>query len=126
MCIDDHPLLVDALERRLSQEPDFGTMFRVQDYAHVVAEAVAHHPSLILLDHTLPGGLEGFVVLEELVRTLPESRVIIFTGDATRELAAVALSRGAWGVVSKGVMPERLLRALRDVLGGEAVVALDP
>ena len=124
MCIEDNAMLVDALERLLALEPDFGGMHRVADYARVTSEAVAHDPSLILLDLHLPGGLDGLTVLDELLSTLPGARVIIFSGDPRGDVAAKALSRGAWGFVSKGVLPERLVRAMREVLSGEAVVAL--
>lgn len=125
MCIEDNTQLVDALEQRLRMEHDFGEIHRVRDFTRLAVEAEMNRPTLILLDLDLPGSIDGLDVLDELVRTVPEARVIIFTGNPRDSLATSAMARGAWGYVSKGVPPERLLRALRDVLAGDAVVLFD-
>lgn len=125
MCIEDSTQLVDALERRLRLEHDFGEMHRVRDFARVAEEAELSRPSVILLDLALPGGIDGLAVLDELVKTVPKARVIIFTGNSRNSVATSAIAQGAWGYVSKGVTPARLVRALRDVLAGEVVVVFD-
>jgi two-component system, NarL family, response regulator FusR len=125
LCIDDNLLLVDALERRLTLEPDFAAFYRVDDFASSAAVVVAHHPSLVLLDIDLPGGTDAMLLLEDIVRLAPESRVIVFTGYPQGSLISQAMSRGAWGFVSKGVPSDRLIDAIHRVRAGEAVIELD-
>jgi len=100
-------------------------MHRVLDFARAADDAAAHHPSLILLDVDLPGGVDSLSLLGELVRRAPESRVVIFTGYPSGALAMRAMARGAWGVVSKGVRSDRLIRAIHRVLAGDAVIELE-
>lgn len=125
LCIDDNLLLVDALERRLALEPDFTALFRVEEFAKAASAVVSHRPSLVLLDIDLPGGVDAMTLLEEIVRTAPESRVIVFTGYPQGSLVSRAMSLGAWGFVSKGVPSDRLIAAIHRVRSGEAVIELD-
>lgn len=125
LCIDDNLHLVDALERRLALEPDFLALYRVEDFAQAANAVVAHRPSLVLLDIDLPGGVDAMVLLEEIVRAAPESRVIVFTGYPQGSLVSRAMSIGAWGFVSKGVPSDRLIAAIHRVRAGEAVIELD-
>lgn len=125
MCIEDNAALVDSLERRLQMEPDFGGLHRVRDFTTVTTEAEARRPSLILLDLSLPGGLDGLTLLDDLVQHIPDAKVVIFTGNPSPSVAATAIARGAWGYVSKGVSSARLVAALRVALGGDAIVELE-
>ncbi|HEX6314864.1 MAG TPA: response regulator transcription factor [Gemmatimonadaceae bacterium] len=125
MCIDDNVLLVDALERRLNLEAGFDAMYRVDDAATAVQDAVRLKPSVILLDMDLPGGIDAMVLLDEIVASVPDSRVLIFTGYPSGDLVRRTMSRGAWGFVSKGTTSDRLIAAIRQVVAGQAVIELE-
>lgn len=125
MCIDDNVLLVDALERRLALEPGFRGFHRVDDLSACAAEVQRVRPSVVLLDIDLPSGIDAMSILDALVRTVPESRVIVFTGYPTGDLVRRTLSRGAWGFVSKGTSADRLIDSIRRVVAGEAVIELE-
>lgn len=124
-CIDDNELLMDALERRLSLEAGFAGFHRVSDFLHAADEVARWDPTIVLLDIDLPGGVDAVVLLEELVRETPDSRVIVFTGYPQGELVARTMNLGAWGFVSKGVRADRLIDAIRRVAQGEAVIVLE-
>lgn len=124
LCIDDNMTLVDALERRLAMEPGFLGLTRVENFAESVQRVLEHRPSIVILDVNLPG-VDAFEILAQVVTQAPESRVIIFTGHATSEVAKAAFAAGAWGFASKGARAEQVIDAVRRVLAGEAVIALD-
>jgi DNA-binding NarL/FixJ family response regulator len=125
MCIDDNLLLVDALQRRLDLEPGFSGLHRVEDFARAPEAAEQLRPSVVLLDIDLPGGVDAMSILLDLVRRIPESRVIVFTGYPSGDLAARSMASGAWGFVSKGISSDRLIAAIHRVVDGEAVIELD-
>lgn len=125
MCIDDNVLLIDALERRLNMEPGFAGLQRVEDLATSVEAAIRLQPSVVLLDIDLPGGVDAMSILDDLVRRLPASRVLVFTGFPSGDLVRRSMSRGAWGFVSKGTTSERLIGAIRRVVAGQAVIELE-
>lgn len=125
MCIDDNVLLVDALERRLNLEPGFAGLHRVEKLSTVVDDAVRLKPTVVLLDVDLPGGVDALSILDQFVQRLPDSRVLVFTGYPTGDLVRRAMSRGAWGFVSKGTTSEILISAIRRVVAGQAVIELE-
>jgi DNA-binding NarL/FixJ family response regulator len=125
MCIDDNELLIDALERRLGLEPDFGGLIRVPQLAQAADLARRLRPAVILLDVDLPGNINAMSLLSTLVLQATESRVIVFTGYPSGSLVARTMSAGAWGFISKGISAERLISAIRRVVAGEAVIELD-
>jgi two-component system response regulator NreC len=125
MCIDDNVLLVDALEGRLNLEPGFTGLHRVEDPTQALAEAMRLHPSVVLLDVDLPGGVDALSLLDELALKVPDSRVLVFTGYPSGDLVMRAMSRGAWGFVSKGTTAGTLIGAIRSVVVGQAVIEIE-
>jgi two-component system response regulator DesR len=125
MCIDDNVLLVDALERRLNLEPGFAGLHRVEDPATSVEAARRVQPSVVLLDVDLPGGIDALAILDELVRDVSECRVVVFTGYPSGDLVRRAMTRGAWGFISKGTSANRLIESIRRVAAGQAVIELE-
>jgi DNA-binding NarL/FixJ family response regulator len=125
MCIDDNVLLIDALERRLNLEPGFAGLLRVEDPRQALEAVSRQDPSVVLLDIDLPGGVDAMSLLDELVVKAPQSRVLVFTGFPSGDLVRRAMSRGAWGFVSKGTTAETLISAIKRVVAGQAVIELE-
>lgn len=79
-------------------------------------EAIAHlrrlQPGVVLLDLGLPpdpGGVtEGLATLTEILSLVPETRVIVVTGDNDRGNAVKAISMGAYDFYQKPADPEIL------------------
>jgi len=125
MCIEDNISLIDALESRLMLESGFAGMIRADVLSEAVAVVVDKSPTVILLDYDLPHGLDALQLLQRIVRAVPGSRVIMFTGYPKAQLIADSISLGAWGFVSKGTETDRLISAIHRVRHGEVVVELD-
>jgi len=79
-------------------------------------EAIAHlrraQPGVVLLDLGLPpdpGGVtEGLATLKEILSLIPETKVIVVTGDNERANAVKAISLGAYDFYQKPADPEIL------------------
>lgn len=125
MCIDDNVQLIDALERRLHLEPQFTGLHRVDDLSTSVDVAARSRPSVVLLDIDLPGGIDALGILDEMIRRVPDSRVLVFTGYPSGELVRRTMSRGAWGFISKGISADRLIASICRVVEGQAVIELE-
>lgn len=125
MFIDDNTLLIDALERRLHLVPGFSGMFRVSDFTKSVEEVVMARPTIVLLDVDIPGGVDAEAILAGIVRSAPDSRVIMCTGHPSSALIGRTMAAGAWGFISKGASSNRLIEGILRVVGGEAVIELE-
>lgn len=59
--------------------------------------------------------------------TFPQVKTIIYSGLNDRAFNARAKDAGAWGCVSKGTDPSKVLQAVREVVAGKVVFPdLDP
>jgi DNA-binding NarL/FixJ family response regulator len=120
---DDHQLARLGLVTLLQGQPDMEIVGEAADGEEAVRLALLTRPDLILLDVSMPGK-DGLAALRELKQTLPEARCIMLTGFDDPKHVLQAVEAGADGFLSKLAVPEELLRAIRAVHQGEAV--LDP
>ena len=125
LVVDDHPLILQALERWLPQvEPALGVL-RAANRDQTLT-VLARHPdcALVLLDLTLPGA-RGLELLAELRHDHPQLPVIVLSATHDRATVGAALAAGARGYVSKTATPDALLDAVRTVLAGGRDVTAD-
>jgi DNA-binding NarL/FixJ family response regulator len=118
LVVDDHPLILQALERWLPQvEPTLGVL-RAGDREQTLT-MLARHPdcALVLLDLALPGA-RGLDLLVELRRDHPQLPVVVLSATHDRATVGAALAAGARGYVSKTASADALLDAIRTVLAG--------
>lgn len=124
LCVDDNPLVADALALHLEGAGGFAWLGSRPDASSLAVAALELLPDLVLLDVDMPGP-DPFEALLELGRVVPSARVVVLSGHVRRELVDRALEAGAWGYLSKGESPQAILEALRRVHAGEVVIGGD-
>ncbi len=122
MLIDDHPLIVSAMQRIL-RELDLQTAVVTAGSAAAAREVLQADASfdLLLLDLALPD-IDGHAFLGELRRTHPSLPVVVVSASERAADVVRAIDAGAMGFVTKRTTPQALLQALRAVLQGVIVV----
>ncbi len=87
------------------------------DRDSAIAQFRAEVPAVVTVDLGLPpdpdGATEGFAVLEEVLSLAPETKVIMVTGNETREHALHAVAQGAYDFYKKPIDPGELGLILR-------------
>jgi DNA-binding NarL/FixJ family response regulator len=125
LVVDDHPLIVDALEQSLPQiDPRLAVLGATN--REQTLTALARHPdtALVLLDLALPGA-RGLDLLAELRLDYPLLPIVVLSATHDRATVGAALAAGARGYVSKTASSEALIDAVRTVLGGGRGVTAD-
>jgi DNA-binding NarL/FixJ family response regulator len=118
---ENHPDLSEVICRIVDAEPDMHCVGRVASVSEVLEAAAESNADAIVLDLSLHGG-SGMQLIEELARTLPQLRIIVFSGLANAEEAARETKRrGAAEFVSKGCDFNVLLAALRSGVASGAI-----
>jgi DNA-binding NarL/FixJ family response regulator len=79
-----------------------------------------HAPDVALLDIHMPGN--GIQAAREIVRTLPDTIVVMLTQSAEDDDLFESIRAGASGYLLKDMHPSALPDALRAVLSGEAAM----
>jgi DNA-binding NarL/FixJ family response regulator len=110
---ENHPDLSEVICRIVDAEPDMHCVGRVASVSEVLEAVRESSADAVVLDLSLTGG-SGMQLIEELSVTLPQVRIIVFSGLANAEEAARETKRrGAAEFVSKGCDFHVLLGALR-------------
>src|SRR6202046_2958688 len=87
------------------------------DGLEAVAAAKASRPDVILMDIRMPN-LDGI----EAIKRMPNERVLVLTTFGLDEYIVEALRAGASGFITKDVPAEELVRAVRVVAAGDALL----
>jgi DNA-binding NarL/FixJ family response regulator len=117
--VDDEALVRAGFRMMLDAQPDIEVVGEAGDGQHAVEVARRLAPDVVLMDIRMPG-LDGI----DATRLLASStRVVILTTYDLDEYVFEALAAGASGFLLKHVPPEDLVRAVRVVAAGEALLA---
>lgn len=122
--IDDHELLIDAVERSLRSHPSLQVVGRARDISGGVAVVSELQPDIVVLDLRLPDG-SGIDAIAVLKHAAPDVEIVVLTGFADSASLARALEAGCAGFVSKGDRLDELITAVEAVADGQVRVPPD-
>jgi DNA-binding NarL/FixJ family response regulator len=114
---EDNDLVRDSVVALLTAAGDIEVVSQCTDGDEVLQEALRTCPTVVLMDMAMQrmGGLQATRVL---LRSCPETRVIVLTGSLSASRVQEAHDLGAVGYLLKGGDPEELITAVRTVAGG--------
>jgi DNA-binding NarL/FixJ family response regulator len=118
LLVDDHPLILAALQQVIQGFGDDVTVIGVET-AEAARQTLRDDDSvdLVLLDLAL-GEVDGFEVLAELRATWPAVPVVVVSASERSSDVIRALDLGAMGFVPKTSSNDNLIEALRAVMNG--------
>lgn len=121
---DDQHLIRGGFSSLLSAEPDLEVVGEAATGREAVALVKAQKPDVVLMDIRMPDG-DGLWATEQIVAdpTLAGTRVVVVTTFELDEYVAQAIRAGASGFLVKDTEPVELIRAVRVVAGGDALLS---
>lgn len=121
---DDQGVVRAGCRALLAAEPDIDVVGDAADGAAAVALVRDKRPDVVLMDIRMPG-VDGLAATREISRdpALVGVRVLILTTFEIDEYVFEAIRAGASGFLVKDAEPEELLRAVRVVAAGEALLS---
>jgi DNA-binding NarL/FixJ family response regulator len=118
---DDHAVVRQGLRTFLELQDDIEVVADACDGEEAVSATFDGRPDVVLMDLMMPG-LDGIEATRRILRERPATRVIALTSFLDDEKVLPAVRAGAAGYLLKDVEPEQLVRAIRTVHGGEALL----
>ena len=121
---DDQALVRAGFRLLLDTEAGFEVRGEAADGAEAVKLAREHRPDVVVMDVRMPG-LDGLAATRQITADpdLAAVKVLVLTTFDVDEYVFEALRSGASGFLLKDTEPVELLRALRVVAAGEALLA---
>jgi DNA-binding NarL/FixJ family response regulator len=121
---DDEALVRGGFRVLVETEPGMVVVGEAADGATAVELARQTHPDVVLMDIRMPG-VDGLRATHEIAADpdLAGVHVLILTTFDHDEYVVEALGAGAAGFLIKNTEPVQLLRGIRVVAGGEALLS---
>jgi DNA-binding NarL/FixJ family response regulator len=122
LLVDDQALLRMGMRLVLDAEDDLTVVGEAGDGTAALTQVAALDPDVVLMDVRMPG-MNGIEATSRIAAEHPRSRVLILTTFDLDEYAFEGLRAGASGFLIKDAPPAELVRAIRTVASGDAVVS---
>ena len=124
LIVEDHTVVSEGLTAMLATAEDFNLVGSRTSGEEAVDAIASGGVDVALMDVSLSGTLTGIDATRMIKESSPQTKVLVLTMYTDPATVAEAIKAGADGYMSKGASRESLLRAIRDVAEGKAV--LDP
>ncbi len=119
---DDHALFRSGLKALLAQEPDFEILGEAATGPETVKMVEEHEADVLILDLSMPGGMAGAQVAEQVLQRRPDMGVIILTMHEDEYYLKQLLRIGAKAFLLKKSDSEEMVQAIRAVSRGNVYV----
>lgn len=121
--VEDSEVVRMGLAALLGTEPQLQIVGEAGSVAVGIEICTRVRPDVVLLDLRLPDGT-GFEACRQILKRLPDTRVLILTSAVSDAMVDEAIRSGAHGYLLKEIDGRGLISAIRDVAAGKSI--LDP
>jgi DNA-binding NarL/FixJ family response regulator len=119
---DDHILVRAGLRKLLESIPNLEVVGEVNDGLALLTMVEQLHPDMVLMDIAMPG-LNGLEATARVVKTWPDTRVVILSMHQSEEYVRQALRNGAAAYLLKDAAPAELDIAIKAVQRNETYLS---
>jgi DNA-binding NarL/FixJ family response regulator len=116
--VDDHPLLRQGLALMIDREPDLTVCGEAEEAQAAMKAIAAKRPDILIADISL-NGPDGLDLLKNVRTLYPDLPVLILSMHDESIYAERALRARANGYIMKQEATEKVLVAVRRILGGD-------
>lgn len=118
LIVDDHPSVREGLALRISLHADLEVCGEADSEEQAITLVKQLKPELVLVDISLKSG-HGLELIKRIRSMDPTVKMLVISGFQESLYAERACRAGAMGYLNKQESSERMIEAIRTVLGGE-------
>jgi DNA-binding NarL/FixJ family response regulator len=119
LLVDDHAVVRQGLRGLLEAEGDIAVVGEAENGREAVVLTKKHLPDVVLMDLAMPG-MNGLEATRQIVRNVPSAKVLVLTSYGDDDYVTQLMEAGATGYLVKQTAAADLLKAIREVRGGNA------
>ncbi len=122
LIVDDHEIVRDGLAQLLKDAFPVHSILYASDGREAIQKALNYDIDLVLLDLSMPEGLDGLLALQEIRKIIPKAKIIIFTMYDDIYYQKKAFHLGADGYLVKRMRSAEIIKAIQQILNGKKIV----
>lgn len=122
LIVDDHGIVRAGVRSLLEGQTDMEVVGEASGGEEAVDKARQLQPQMVLMDIAMPG-MNGIEATRQIVKDLPDTRVLILSMHDDEEFFFSVLRAGASGYIIKESEPQELLYAIRTVASGQVFLS---
>ena len=119
---DDHGIVRSGVRMLIDRQPDMEVIAEAEDGVDAVAQAIANHPDVAVLDVAMPR-MTGIQAAREIKAQAPDTSVLLLSMHDDARYVHEALKAGASGYVLKRAADADLVDAVKAVADGRPFVS---
>jgi two-component system, NarL family, response regulator NreC len=120
LIVDDHEIVRVGLRMLCATRPDWQVCGEAENAARAIAKVLDERPDAVILDLSLPAGMNGFEAAREIRRIAPATKIILFS---LHEVPVTAREVGADAFVSKSRGVSELVSTIERLMAPAAQAA---
>lgn len=118
--VDDHPVYRAGVVELFRGEPGFHVVAEGDSAIAAMRICAAVVPDVLVMDICMPG--DSLAVAREISLVMPQTRIMMLTVVDDDAVATAARDAGAASYALKGIAGPDLVRAIRSLVTGEALI----
>lgn len=122
LLVDDHALVRGGIRRLLDDYERIVVVGEAETGEEALEQVETLRPDVILMDVTMPG-MGGVEATRRILKRHAEARVVVLTAHSEGAFPKRLLKAGASGYVTKDSSIDEMVRAIRQVHGGEYYIS---
>jgi len=120
--VDDHPIVRQGLSQLLSAEPDFEVIGEAGNAGDAMDLVEQQHPDLVIVDISLQD-ISGMELIKQIRARKQQIKILVSSMHDEKLYAERCLHAGAMGYISKEETTEKMVAAIRQILGGKVYLS---
>ena len=121
LLVDDHSLVRRGFRRMLEDDPAISVVGEAEDGHQAVQLALELRPRVVVMDFAMPS-MNGAVAARHILRTAPETAILILSMHAEASYVRTCLEAGVRGYLLKNAMDLEMVAAVKQVAAGKQVL----
>jgi DNA-binding NarL/FixJ family response regulator len=122
LIVDDHPMMREGLVQLIGHESDLETCGEAGNALDALEKINRLKPDLVLTDITLPGK-SGIELIKDVRAILPGALILVISMHDEALYVERVLRAGGRGYIMKQEGGQKIIEAIRQVLGGKIYVS---
>ncbi len=123
LLVDDQKVIREQLKSYFAPEANLQVVGTAENSIEALEKIKILQPNVVLMDVEMPGGISGLEMTSMISNLYPEIKVIILTGNYTKEYGKQAVRVGAGAYLAKSISATELIANVNKVFQSNQLLA---